>query len=113
MHNYFYTGSLNHRATSSLPGQLEFGFHYIQKFYKSHTKITLLNNKTHKIFDSHKNVDTDPARITLTDPKSHHANQPKTQEPPNLTVVVPSQPYMCSSSYSQSIEFSVQSADFT
>jgi len=54
MHNYFYTGSLNCRATSSLLGQLEPGFHYVQKFYKSNSKITLLNNKTHKIFDSQK-----------------------------------------------------------
>jgi len=54
LHNCFYIGSLNHRATSSLPGQPEPGFHYIQKFYKSHTKITLLNTKTHKIFDSQK-----------------------------------------------------------
>jgi len=49
-HNYFYTSSLNHRATSSLPWQPESGFHYIQKFYKSHQKITLLNKETHKIF---------------------------------------------------------------
>jgi len=76
MHNYFYTGSPNHRATFSLLGQPKPSFHYIQKFYKSHTKITLLNNKTHKIFDSHKNLDTYPARITLTDLKSHHANKP-------------------------------------
>jgi len=48
-HNYFYTGSLNHKATSSLLGQHEPGFHYIQKFYKSHTKITLLNKETHTI----------------------------------------------------------------
>jgi len=34
LHNCFYTGSLNHKATSSLPGQPELGFHYIQKFYK-------------------------------------------------------------------------------
>ena len=58
MHSCFYTGSLNHRATSSLPGQPEFGFHYIQKFYKSNTKITLLNNKTHKIFVSQKSRHT-------------------------------------------------------
>jgi len=90
MHNCFYTGSLNHRATFSLPGQPEPGFHYIQKFYKSHTKITLLNNKTHKIFYSHKNLDTHPTRITLADLKSHQANQPKAQEHPNLMVVVPS-----------------------
>jgi len=67
LHNCFYIGSLNHRATSSLSGQPELGFHYIQKFYKSHTKITLLNKETHKIFDSHKNLDTHPVRITLTD----------------------------------------------
>ena len=65
LHNCFYTGSLNHRATSSLLGQPKPSFHYIQKFYKSHIKITLLNNETHKIFDSHKNLDTHPARITL------------------------------------------------
>jgi len=74
MHNCFYTGSLNHKAISSLLGQLEPGFHYIQKFYKSNTKITLLNNKTHKIFDSHKNLDTQPTRITLADLKSYQAN---------------------------------------
>jgi len=53
-HNYFYIGSLNHKATSSLPGQPNPGFHYIQKFYKSHTKITLLNKEIDKIFDSQK-----------------------------------------------------------
>ena len=100
LHNCFYTGSLNHKATSNLPGQHEPSFHYIQKFYKLHTKITLLNKETLNIFDSHKNLDTHPARITLTDLKSHQANQPKAQEHPNLIVVVPSQPYMCSSSYS-------------
>jgi len=52
LHNCFYTGSLNHRATSSLPGQPKPGFHYIQKFYKSNTKIKLLNKEPHKIFDS-------------------------------------------------------------
>jgi len=35
LHNCFYTSSLNHRDISSLPGQPEPGFHYIQKFYKS------------------------------------------------------------------------------
>jgi len=55
-HNCFYTSSLNHRA-SSLLGQPEPSFYYIQKFYKSHTKITLLNKETHKIFHSHKNLD--------------------------------------------------------
>jgi len=92
LHNCFYT---------SLPGQPEHDFHYIQNFYKSHIKITLLNKETHKIFNSHKNLDTYPARIILIDLKSHQANQPEAQEHPNLMVVVPSQPYMCSSSYSQ------------
>ena len=73
MHNYFYTGygSLNHRATSSFLGQPELGFHYFQNFYKSNTKITLLNNKSHKIFDSHKNLELQPTKITLADLKSH------------------------------------------
>jgi len=60
-----------------------------------------LNKETHKIFDSHKNLNTHPARITLTNLKSHQANQPEAQEYPNLVVVVPSQPYICSSSYLQ------------
>jgi len=101
LHNCFYTGLLNHRATSSLLGQPEPDFHYIQKFYKSQTKITLLNTKTNKIFDSHKNLDKQPTRITLANLKSQKANHPEAQEHPNLMVVVPSQPYMCSSSYSQ------------
>jgi len=54
LHNCFYTCSLNHRATSSLLGQPEPDFHYIQKFYKSHTKITLLNKENCKIFDLQK-----------------------------------------------------------
>ena len=73
----------------------------IFKSFTNHTKITLLNNKTHKIFDSHKNLDTHPTRITLADLKSHQTNQLEAQEHPNMMVVVPSQPYMCSSSYSQ------------
>jgi len=60
-----------------------------------------LNKETHKTFDSHKNLDTHPARITLADLKSHQVNQPKQQEHPNLMVDVPCQPYMCSSSYSK------------
>jgi len=39
-----------HRATSSLQGQPKRGFHYYQKFYKSQTKITLLNNRKHQDF---------------------------------------------------------------
>jgi len=74
LHICFYTGSLNHIATSSLPRQLEPSFQYIHKFYKSYTKTTLLNKETHKIFDSHKNLDNYPERITLTNLKSHQAN---------------------------------------
>ena len=101
MDSCFYTSSLNHKATSSFSGQSEPGFHFIQKFYKSNTKITLLNNKAHKIFDSHKNLEPQPTRITLVDLKSHQANHLEAQEHPNMIVVVPSTPYMCSSSYSQ------------
>jgi len=67
----FYTGSLNHRATSSLPGQHESGFHYYQNFYKSQTKITLLNNRNTEIFNSHKNLHYNLVRNTLTDLESH------------------------------------------
>jgi len=70
-HNCFYTGSLNHKATSSLPGQPKPDFHYIQKFYISHTKITLLNKEAHKIFDSYQNLAQHPTRFTLTNLKSH------------------------------------------
>ena len=101
LHSCFYTGSLNQKATSSLPRQHESGFHYIQKFYKSNTKIRLLNKEPHKIFDSHKNLDNYLARITLTYMKSHKAKQQEAQEHPNLMVALLSQPYMCSSSYSQ------------
>jgi len=57
LHSYFYTSSPNHKATSNLLGQSKSGFHYIQKFYKSHTKITLLNKETNKIFESRKSID--------------------------------------------------------
>jgi len=55
MHSCFYTGSLNHIATSSFPGQPKPGFHYIQKFYKSQTEITLLNTK-HTRFLTHTKI---------------------------------------------------------
>jgi len=90
LHNCFYTGSLIHKATSSLSGQHELGFHYIQKFYKSNTKIRLLNNEPHKIFDS-QNLDNYLARITLTNLKSHQAKQLEGQEHPNMMVALLSQ----------------------
>jgi len=55
MQSCFYTGSLNHKATSSFPGQPQPGFHYIQKFYRSNTKITLLNIK-HTRFLTHTKI---------------------------------------------------------
>jgi len=44
--------------------KLGVGFHYIQKFYKSHTKITLLNKETQNIFDSQKSSIT-PYKIHI------------------------------------------------
>jgi len=73
----------------------------IFKSFTNHTLRLHLWTKKHTKFSTHKILDTHPVRITLTDLKSHHANQPEAQEHPNLMVVVPSQPYMCSSSYSQ------------
>jgi len=58
-------------------------------------------HKAPKIFDSHKNLELQPTRITLADLKSHQANHQEAHERPNLMVVVLSTPYMCSSSYSQ------------
>jgi len=79
MHNCFYIDSLNHKATSSFPGEPEPVFHYIQKFYRSNTKITLLNTK-HTRFLTHKNLEPQPTRITLADLKSHQANHPEAQD---------------------------------
>ena len=102
MHSFFYTSLLNHRATSSLPRELHSffytSFQYIQKFYKSHTKITLLNKETHKIFDSHKQSH---CKNHTYRPKITSRKQLEAQEHPNLMVALPNQPYMCSSSYSQ------------
>ena len=64
MHNCFYTGSLNHRATSSFPGQPEPG---LQIKHQDYT----FEHKAHKIFDSHKNLELQPTKITLADLKSH------------------------------------------
>jgi len=95
-HNCFYTGSLNHKATFSLPGKLEPSFHYIQKFYKSHTKNTLLNKETHNIFDSQKSS-LIPCKNNTHKPRITPSKQPKTQEVQNLMVAHPSQPYTTSS----------------
>jgi len=100
LHYCFYTNSLDHRVTSSLPGQSEAGFHYIQKFYKSNTKIRFLNKEPHKIFDSQKSGQP-PYKNHSYKLEITSGNQPEAQEYPNLMVVVPSQPYMCSLSYSQ------------
>jgi len=100
LHSCFYTSSLNHRATSSLPGQPKFGFYYIQKFYKSHTKIRLLKKETCKIFNSQKSRQL-PYKNHTYRPEITSSKQPEAQEHPNLMVDLPSQPYMCSLSYSQ------------
>ena len=73
----------------------------IFKSFTNHTPRLHFRTKKLTRFLTQKNQDTYPARITLTDLKSHQANQPEAQEHPNLMVVVPSQPYKCSSSYSQ------------
>ena len=65
-----------------------------------HQDYTFEHN-AHRNFDSHKNLEPQPTRITLADLKSHQANHPDAQERPNLMVAVPSTPYMCSSRYSQ------------
>jgi len=73
----------------------------IFKSFRNHTpRLHFLTKKLTR-FLTHKNLDTHPTRITITDLKSHQANQREAQERPNLMVAVPSQPYMCSSSYSQ------------
>jgi len=100
LHHIFYTSSLNHRATSSLPGQPKLGFYYIQKFYKSHTKIRLLNEETHKIFTSQKSRQL-PCKNHTYRPEITSGKQREAEEHPNLMVALPSQPYMCSLSYSQ------------
>jgi len=75
--------------------------HSITELHPVYQNNMSLVSTIFKIFEPHKNLDTHPARITLTDLKSHQANQPEAQEHPNMMVVVPSQPYMCSLSYSQ------------
>jgi len=70
-HTCFYTNSLNHIATSSLPRNLSLIFHYYQKFYKTHTKITLFNNGNTKIFETYKDLNPNIVRISLTDLKLH------------------------------------------
>ena len=87
LHNYFYISSLNHRATSSLPGQPESVFQYIQKFYKSHTKITLLNKETHMIFDSQKSK-LIPCKNHTYIPEITSSKQLEAQELQNLMMVV-------------------------
>jgi len=95
LHNCFHTGSLNNRATSSSSGQLEPGFHYIQKFYKSNTKIRLLNKEPHKIFDSQKSRQLHCKNHTYR-PEITPGKQLEAQEHPNLMVALPGQPYICS-----------------
>jgi len=97
LHNCFYIGSLNHKDTSYLLGQPEPSFHYIKKVYKSHTKITLLNKETHKIFDSQKSR-LIPCTNHTYKPEITLGKQQEAQEQQNMMVTLPTQPYMCSSS---------------
>jgi len=99
--NWFYIGSLNHRATSSLQGQPEPGFHYYQKFYKSHTKITLLNNKQHQDFLLKQKSKLQPCKNHTYRSGITQGAQPEAQELQNLMVTLPSQPYTSSSSFYQ------------
>jgi len=55
LNNYFYIGSLNHRGTSSLPGQPEYGFHYIQSFRNHTPKLHFWTKKLTRFF-THKNL---------------------------------------------------------
>jgi len=101
LHSCFYIGSLNHKATSNLLGQPELGFHYIQKFYKSHTKITLLNQRNSQDFWLTQKYRLTPYKNHTYRPKITLGKEPEAQEYSKLMVARPSQPYMCSSSYSQ------------
>jgi len=65
-HTCFYTGSLNHRATFSLPRQHEPNFTLLSKVLQNHIKITLLNKANTKIFESHKNLIPSTVRNSLT-----------------------------------------------
>jgi len=89
-----------HKATSSLPRQLEPSFHYIQKFYKSNSNIRLLNKEPREIFYSHKKSRQLPCKNHTYRLEITSGKQPETQEHPNLMMALPSQPYMCSSNYS-------------
>jgi len=96
-HNCFYIGLLNHRATSSLPWQPEPSFYYIKKFYKSHTKITLLNKETQDFWLTQKSRLT-PCKNHTHKPEITSGKQPEAQELQNLMVAHSSQPYTSSSS---------------
>jgi len=67
----FYTDSLNYRAKSCLPGQLEPSFHYYQNFYKPQPKITVFNNRNNRTFYSNKNLNHIIVRNTLIGMKPH------------------------------------------
>jgi len=100
-HKCFNIYSLNHKATSSLLGKLELGFHYIQKFYKSHTKITLLNKEKHQDFLLIQKSKLQPCKNHTHKPRTTLGKQPEAQELQNRMVALPSQPYTISSSFHQ------------
>jgi len=56
---------------SSLLGEIEPSFQYYQKFYKTHTKITLLNNGNTKNFESDKNLNYNTVRNIVTNLESN------------------------------------------
>jgi len=97
LHSCFYTSSLNHKATSSLPGQPKPSFNYIQKFYKSHMKVTLLNKETQDFWLTQKFTPT-PCKNHIYKLEITLDKQPEAQEQQNPMVTLPSQPHMCSSS---------------
>jgi len=73
LHSCFYTNSLNHKVTSSLLGQPKPSFNYIQNFTNHTPRLHFWTKKLTR-FLTHKNLDTHATRITLTDLKSHQAN---------------------------------------
>jgi len=69
-HTCFYASSLNHKSTSSLPGQLEPGFPLFSKVLQNYTKITLLNKENTKFLNPTK-ILSPTLRIPLTNLESH------------------------------------------
>ena len=99
--NCFYIGSLNHIATSNLPRQHEPNFHYYQKFYKSQTKITLLNNKKNQDFWLTHKSQSQLCKTHTYRPEITLGTQAEAQELVNLKVALPIQPNLSFLSFYQ------------